>query len=136
MNRITSLSIVTLTMLLSSTAYAKQDICHALALSGGGNKGAYEAGVVYQLAHSLPADEVTWDVVSGVSAGALNAAGISIFAVGDEIKMSEWLLGLWTSLETENVWTMWDEGFIWGFMNASGIFDDTPLFNLLTEIFG
>jgi len=60
---------------------------------------------------------------------------MSIFAVGDELHMSEWLINLWTSLTTKDLWTMWDEGIIYGFTVASGIFDDTPLFNLLTEIF-
>jgi len=51
-------------------------------MSGGANKGAYEAGVVYGLAHNLPASEVAWDVITGVSAGAINAAGMSVFPVG------------------------------------------------------
>jgi len=51
-------------------------------MSGGGNKGSYEAGVVYGLTHLLPASDVTYDVVSGVSAGAMNAAGISIWPIG------------------------------------------------------
>ena len=104
-------------------------------MSGGGNKGAYEAGVVYGLVHGLEASEVKWDVVSGVSAGALNSAGISIFKVGDEMNMSEFLVGLWGNITTKNIWKEWDEGILHGFFNESGIFDDTPLKNLLTTIF-
>jgi len=36
---------------------SKDGMCHALVLSGGGNKGAYEAGVVYGLAHYLDESE-------------------------------------------------------------------------------
>jgi predicted acylesterase/phospholipase RssA len=43
----------------------------------------------------LPADQVKYDVVTGVSAGALNAGGISIFKIGNEVEMSEWLVSLW-----------------------------------------
>ena len=98
MKSISTITRVTLAALFSSTLAGKQETCHALALSGGGNKGAYEAGVIYGLTHSLDASEVTWDVVSGVSAGALNSAGMSIFAVGDELNMSEWLVNLWLSI--------------------------------------
>jgi predicted acylesterase/phospholipase RssA len=133
MRRITSLSLL-LTSLLSTQTLALQDSCHAIVLSGGGNKGAYEAGVVYGLAHSLPAADVTWDVVSGVSAGALNAGGIGIFAVGDELNMADWLVNLWETTETKDIWVEWTEGILWGMFNESGIFDDTPLLNLLTSI--
>lgn len=95
MKRISSLVLLLLSTLMTTQILAKQDVCHALVLSGGGNKGAYEAGVVYGLVHSLKGADVTWDVVSGVSAGAMNAAGISIFAVGDELKMADWIVNLW-----------------------------------------
>lgn len=133
MRRITSLSLVVAALCTTQTL-ALQDSCHALVLSGGGNKGAYEAGAVYGLAHSLPGADVTWDVVSGVSAGALNAGGISIFAVGDELNMADWLVNLWETCETKDIWVEWSEGLLWGLFNESGIFDDTPLFNLLTSI--
>lgn len=61
-------------------------------MSGGANKGAYEAGVLHGLAHNLPIEEVAWDVVTGVSAGAINSAGISLFPVGKEVEMSEFLV--------------------------------------------
>lgn len=123
-------------LLLPMYVFATQDVCHALVLSGGGNKGAWEAGAVYGFVHSLPASEVTWDVVTGVSAGALNSAGIGIFKVGNEIAMADWLIELWETIDTKQIWKMWDEGIMYGFFNVSGIFDDTPLFNLLTEIIG
>jgi predicted acylesterase/phospholipase RssA len=63
---------------------------------------------VYGLVHGLPADQVEWDVVTGVSAGALNSAGIGIFPVGDELRMSEFLIDLWGNITTQMVWTEWD----------------------------
>jgi len=35
--------------LIASAATATQDVCRALLLSGGGNNGAWEAGVLYGL---------------------------------------------------------------------------------------
>ena len=37
-----------------------------------------------------PAD-FTWDVVTGVSAGAINTSGIATWATGREVEMTEWL---------------------------------------------
>ena len=48
-------------------------------MSGGANKGAYEAGVVHGLSHLLNNSDAYYDVVSGVSAGALNSAAIALW---------------------------------------------------------
>ena len=65
----------------------KKDVCRAIALSGGANKGAYEVGVMKGMVDLLPAEEVKWDVVTGVSAGAINAGGMSMFPTGMEKEM-------------------------------------------------
>ena len=51
-------------------------------MSGGANKGSYEVGVVYGMAHILPEGDTNWDVITGVSAGSLNAVGMSMFPIG------------------------------------------------------
>ena len=50
-----------------------------MALSGGANKGAYEAGVLYGLNHLMNTSDLAYDVVSGISAGAINAAAIALW---------------------------------------------------------
>ena len=57
--------------------------CKALALSGGGSLGAYEAGIIYGLMHEGNPQDFEWDVVTGVSAGAINAAAVSVFDKAD-----------------------------------------------------
>ena len=59
--------------------------CLGLVLKGGGNKGAYEAGAIYALVKNLHPDEVKYDVVSGISVGALNAAHVATYPKGDEM---------------------------------------------------
>ncbi len=49
-------------------------------MSGGANKGAYEAGVIYGLNHLLNPADFAYDVVSGVSAGAINSGGVAMWA--------------------------------------------------------
>ena len=79
---------VVLSLILASisahTAIAKQDRCLALVLKGGANRGAYEAGVLDSFIKYLPPEEVQYDVVSGVSVGALNSAFISLYPKGEE----------------------------------------------------
>lgn len=87
------------------------------------------------MAHNLPEDEVMWDVVSGVSAGAMNTGGTSIFPVGKELELSEWLVNFWGNLTEKAILQEWPEGLFRSIFSESGVFDDTPLFNLLSTVF-
>ena len=73
-------SILTLTTLIVE-AYAAEPICRALAMSGGGSKGSFEAGVLYGMYHGLEnvGESFDYDVVTGVSAGAINTIGLSVY---------------------------------------------------------
>lgn len=63
-----------------------------LVLKGGANKGSYEAGALYTLVRNLPPEEVEYDVVSGISVGALNAKHCATYQKGQEIQMTEDML--------------------------------------------
>jgi predicted acylesterase/phospholipase RssA len=66
--------------------------CTALAMSGGGSFGAWEAGVLYGMYYAEEDKfKFQYDVVSGVSAGAINGAAMATFAPGDEVNMLETL---------------------------------------------
>jgi predicted acylesterase/phospholipase RssA len=69
-----------------------------LALNGGGSKGAYEAGVIYGLTHNGDPKDFEWDVVEGISAGAINASAFALWEVGDEVAMTEWISDMWNDL--------------------------------------
>jgi predicted acylesterase/phospholipase RssA len=61
-------------------------------MSGGGSKGSFEAGVMYGLVQNDPnPSKFEWDVVTGVSAGSLNTAVVTGFAIGQEKEMTEFL---------------------------------------------
>jgi len=50
-------------------------------MSGGGSNGAWEVGVLYGLAHDNPnVQDFYYDVVTGVSAGAINSAALAGYA--------------------------------------------------------
>ena len=65
--------------------------CRALVLEGGGDKGAYQVGGIRGLVENLPPKESMYDVISGVSIGAINAVGFSFFEKGDEEAASQFL---------------------------------------------
>jgi len=59
--------------------------CYGLALSDSHNLGPYQAGAIKGLTHAMKATgQGEYQVVSGVSIGALNAHIFSQFARGDE----------------------------------------------------
>ena len=65
--------------------------CKALVLSGGSNNGAWEIGVLWGLAHYGDPTDFYWDVVSGISAGAINTAGIAGWKPEEVLEMTEHL---------------------------------------------
>ena len=115
------------------TVSAADKSCRALVMSGGANKGAYEAGVLHGLSNLLKGSDAHYDVVSGVSAGALNAAGIAMWRADQPKEMADWLLSYWRSITADQIYQSWPNGYTEGLTTESGVFDTTPLLNTLTE---
>ena len=67
-----------------SVAAASADSCTALVLSGGGSNGAWEIGVLWGLLNYGDPDDFKYDVVSGISAGSINALGMAGYEIGKE----------------------------------------------------
>ena len=69
-------------VMLAGAAVAKDDVCRALVLSGGGSNGAWEVGVIYGFVNSSNPADFEWDVISGVSAGSINTAALIGYPLG------------------------------------------------------
>jgi len=113
-------------------------MCRILSMSGGGSKGAYEAGVIHTMFNTgiLPPSENQYDVVSGVSVGAINSGAFSLFAKGDEIQLGEFMMNLWENITNDKVYKLREtmdpvEPLFW----EAGYVDDSPLFDFLKNIF-
>ena len=72
----------------------------ALVLSAGGNRGAYEAGVLLGLARRVG---MPFKIVLGSSAGAINAGHIAAHAHEQSIDAMDDLVRFWTELRPSNV---------------------------------
>jgi len=110
-------------------------ICRILSMSGGGSKGAYEAGALHSIFDTLEAPHGEYDIISGVSVGAINSAAMALFGKGDEKKLGDFILGLWETLTNRDVWVwrgQWNP--VEPIYGESGFVDDTPLYNLLMRI--
>ena len=73
----------------------------ALVLSGGGARAAYQVGCLRHIAQAIP--EYRPDILTGVSAGAINAVHLAAYR-GDWLDAVEKLRTLWLSLETNKVY--------------------------------
>merc|ERR1712060_38311 len=114
-----------------------QETCLALALNGGGAKGAYQAGAIYGFMHEGNPADFEWDVVTGISGGAINTGAMAVWAPEDGLEMSEWLSSEWNNeLRTHDVWKLWPGGVKAGLTTEPSLLDDTPLVDFLTGILG
>jgi NTE family protein len=118
----------------------------ALVLPGGGARGAYQVGVLKALAEIVPGPQSPFPIVTGVSAGAINAGVVAShaehFAHG-----AERLAHFWGQLRCHHVYrTGWlhnlKTGLHWlaamtlgglGVANPRSLFDNQPLGDLLAH---
>lgn len=103
-----------------------------LVKSGGGVKGAYEAGAIDHIVGTLG---VTYDGFTGVSVGAINAGYLAQFAKKDQKASAKGLVDLWHTLDNSSVYKQWWP-FKWfhAFWKPS-LYDSRPLRAFLRKHF-
>jgi NTE family protein len=113
----------------------------ALVLSGGGARGAYQAGVLKGLAEILPEKKKSpFQIISGVSAGAINTAKLAC-DIDSFANAVEKLNYLWSQVETDQVFktellsfNTLSLGFFSGKKkNFDSLLDTSPLEELLIK---
>ena len=125
-----------ITILLALVAQTSGKKCHALAMSGGGSYGAFEAGVLHGFVNSNSTEDFAWDVVTGVSAGSINTGGVAMWKPGAEKEMVEWLSDTWAGIQTSEVFVDWfPAGIITGLLHHSALFNTAPGLKTLDDIF-
>ena len=73
-----------------------------LILSGGGCYGSFEMGLVSKL---IEEDKGSWDLITGVSAGSINACYLSTISKEDEITSIKEFKNLWLNIKSKDVFT-------------------------------
>mmetsp|Transcript_104048 Transcript_104048/g.143934 ORF Transcript_104048/g.143934 Transcript_104048/m.143934 type:complete len:100 (+) Transcript_104048:63-362(+) len=74
---------------------AQAEKCYVLALSSGEESAAYQAGVIKGLAETLDMENRSYDAISGVQGGAVNAVLLSAYEKGDEVAAADRLKTFW-----------------------------------------
>lgn len=123
-----------LLFLLATLATA--DKCRTLVLEGGGAFGAYQAGGVLGLIAGLPTEETAYDVITGVSAGSLNAAAFTQFPRGEEDSVSQLISDVWGSLHNNSqIYIEWpDANLVEAVLTKPSLFSNKPLVDLVNSI--
>jgi len=112
---------------LTSTVSAQKK-CRALVLQGGGDKGAYEAGVLYGLVNNTNSpQEYQYDVVTGVSVGSINGLCIAQYEKGQELQAALDLVYFWGNVTKRDIYKPWKGGIL------EGLFFKPSLFNSSSE---
>lgn len=104
-----------------------------LVLSGGGSKGAYQVGCLKALFEAGR----KYDVVAGVSVGALNAGHIAMYPPEEQAEKFGELYRIWTeSVKGDKSiyksWAPWILTYLWSFWKG-GIYSMEPLRDILVE---
>lgn len=109
----------------------EKDPTFALVLSGGGARGAYEAGVIYYLRTRMPkeiAGSTLFKIYCGTSVGAINCAHMASTAA-DPLYQGAMMKNLWENLRAEHIYNA-DIRALSGFLVKSGFFMATNFFGL------
>jgi NTE family protein len=102
----------------------------ALVLSGGGSHGAYQVGVLKALVRANMRTD--YDIITGVSVGALNGAFLAQYPAGKFIQATEDLEYLWRGLNTKKIYKQWCPPYISALWKTS-VFDSSPLQDIVRK---
>lgn len=102
----------------------------ALVLSGGGAKGSYQVGALQYILGEL---KVHYDILCGVSVGALNSAYLAMFSQGQEQQAAELLSNLWSQIDTSKIYKRWYPFGRWHALWEKSFYDSSPLHQLVVN---
>ena len=108
--------------------------CTALAMSGGANRGAWEAGVLWGLAHYGNPEDYHYDVISGVSAGSINTAGLAGWAPEDIVEMTEYMSDVWLGLTNSDVWNERPDPYVQIPLGEPSLLDDSAALATIRDV--
>ena len=95
-----------------------------LVLSGGGSKGAYQVGVLQKW---MTEDRRDYDLLCGVSVGALNCAVLSTVLLGQPVTACNKLSAFWKGLTTAKVRRNWPVFGSAAALWKPSVYDSSPL---------
>lgn len=102
----------------------------AIVLSGGGSKGAHSAGIIKYLLGDL---QLHYDIICGVSVGAINGSFLAQFPKGQEKLAADKLVNLWSKLDSPDIYKRWFPFGSFHIVHRKSFYDSLPLQQLIRE---
>lgn len=109
----------------------------ALVLSGGGAKGAFQVGALEHLLGDL---EVQYDIIAGISVGALNGSYLSQFKAGEEKQSIKGLVEVWDGVNDDRIfkpnYPVLGKGFSMAYsvIATNSLYDSSPVIELVDSL--
>lgn len=102
----------------------------ALVLSGGGAKGAFQVGA---LRHLLLEEDERYDILAGISVGALNSSFLSMYRSSQNTESYIALSNIWSEVNNRRIWKRWYGGLLWMLPSLwkPSVYNSQPLIDLV-----
>lgn len=107
------------------------DKCYALALSSGDQNSIYQAGVINGLVANMATGEMGYQAISGVSGGAVNAAILANYPVGQESAAADRMKTFWENSSNTKLYKDWLGGLAEGLLLKGGLWNDKAVLDFL-----
>lgn len=128
--------LVILVICTNSALCLRRTKCHLLALEGGGTNGAFEAGAFQAMVELMQADDIKYDVIAGVSAGAINGIIASSSKIGNEKEAAKNMRDIWYNIRSGDLFESWFFlGPVRGILDKPSFFDNTPMMKFVQKEF-
>ena len=116
------------TVLLALTIrQAAAETCYALAFSSGDESSAYQAGVLKGLIAANGAESHAYSSISGMAGGAVNAAILGSFPIGQEDAASDRMIKFWQNASNTKLYKDWLGGVAEGLTMKGGLYNNALL---------
>lgn len=111
--------------MMISTSRGTAESMRALVLSGGGSAGSFQLGT---LKHLLVDLKLEYQILCGISVGALNAVMLAQHPMGYITDGYDELVDIWSAISGDDtIWRHWTVPYLPGFLYRDSFYDSTPL---------
>jgi predicted acylesterase/phospholipase RssA len=87
------------------------------------------------MARMLNGSDMHYDVISGISVGAINSGALAVHEKGDEVAATEFLRQVWMNMTSGSIYQAWPGHEVYeAFFNQTSLFDTSPLRTTLETI--
>lgn len=114
-----SFLIMIVSLARAGTAPFSDSKCRGLSFQGGGDRASFEVGALTAIVEHMKPEETTYDVIEGVSAGAINTCLLAKWPKGTETEALKYMKQVWMDNPVKTLWKHWPIPVLGGLFNKS-----------------